>query len=48
MDGRLVRLFAVEIETDQGYWLVCPPGSAGRPKIAAFRAWLLAEAAGST
>ena len=46
-DGRLVRLFDVQLATDQGYWLVCPPGSIDRPKIAAFRAWLLTEATGS-
>jgi LysR family glycine cleavage system transcriptional activator len=44
-EGRLVRLFRVEIATDQGYWLVAPPRSVGRPKVEAFRAWLLGEAA---
>lgn len=48
MDGRLVRLFDVEIATDHGYWLVLPPGSADRPKLSAFRTWLLAEVAGTT
>jgi LysR family glycine cleavage system transcriptional activator len=43
-DGRLIRLFDVEIATDKAYWLVYPPAAADRPKVAAFRAWLLAEA----
>ena len=42
-DGRLVRLSEVAIATDKAYWLVHPPESAQRPKVAAFRAWLLAE-----
>ena len=36
-------LFEVEIATDKAYWLVHPPESAERPKVAAFRAWLLAR-----
>ena len=46
-DGRLVRLFATEIGTDKAYWLVYPPAAATRPKVAAFRAWLLAEVGAS-
>jgi LysR family glycine cleavage system transcriptional activator len=45
-EGRLVRLFTIEIAIDQGYWLVAPARSCGRPKVEAFRSWLLAEAAG--
>jgi LysR family glycine cleavage system transcriptional activator len=45
-EGRLVRLFAIEIATDQGYWLMAPVRSCGRPKVEAFRAWLLGEARG--
>ena len=45
-EGRLVRLFAIEIATDQGYWLLAPVRSCGRPKVEAFRAWLLGEARG--
>ena len=45
-EGRLVRLFATEIGTDKAYWLVYPPAAATRPKVAAFRAWLLAEVGG--
>ena len=46
-EGRLVRLFATEIGTDKAYWLVYPPAAATRPKVAAFRAWLLAEVGAS-
>jgi LysR family glycine cleavage system transcriptional activator len=43
--GRLVQLFDETIPTDYSYYLVCPEAAAERPKIAAFRSWLLAEAA---
>jgi LysR family glycine cleavage system transcriptional activator len=43
--GRLVRPLAASSPTDYSYWLVCPEATAERPKVAAFRAWLLAEAA---
>lgn len=43
-DGRLVRLFDVATPTDGGYWLVTPPRAVDRPKVEAFRSWLLAEA----
>jgi hypothetical protein len=33
------------ISANYGYWIVCPKTSVELPKIAAFRAWLLAEAA---
>jgi LysR family glycine cleavage system transcriptional activator len=26
------------------YWVVCPKAAAARPKVAAFRAWITAEA----
>ncbi len=42
--GRLVRPFEQVIPADIAYWIVCPQGTAGRPKIVAFREWLLAEA----
>ena len=42
--GRLVRPFGPVIPADIAYWIVCPKGTAGRPKIVAFRGWLLAEA----
>ena len=43
--GRLVRPFDVVLPVDRAYYLVCPEAAAERPKIAAFRAWLLEEAA---
>ncbi|MGH6904283.1 MAG: transcriptional regulator GcvA [Geminicoccaceae bacterium] len=43
--GRLIRPFEVSIARDLAYYLVCPEASAERPRIAAVRAWLLAEAA---
>jgi LysR family transcriptional regulator, glycine cleavage system transcriptional activator len=42
--GRLVRPFAIGMPHDLAYYLVCPEASAERPRIAAVRAWLLAEA----
>lgn len=42
--GRLVRPFEEMLPTDYSYWLVCPEAAAERPKIAAFRAWILEEA----
>jgi LysR family transcriptional regulator, glycine cleavage system transcriptional activator len=43
--GRLVRPFAIGMPHDLAYYLVCPEASAERPRIAAVRAWLMAEAA---
>jgi LysR family transcriptional regulator, glycine cleavage system transcriptional activator len=43
--GRLVRPFDVSMPHDLAYYLVCPEASAERPRIAAVRVWLLAEAA---
>ena len=45
-DGRLVRLFELEIAREQAYWLVHPPEATERAKVRAFRDWLLAEATG--
>jgi LysR family glycine cleavage system transcriptional activator len=47
--GRLVRPFgaAYERETAFRYYLVYPAEALGRPRVAAFREWLLAEAAAS-
>jgi len=42
--GRLVRPFAFELESPFGFWFVCRNDRLGEPKIAAFRAWVLAEA----
>jgi LysR family transcriptional regulator, glycine cleavage system transcriptional activator len=43
--GRLVRPFDVSLRMSKTYWIVCPKATSGLPKIATFRAWLLAEAA---
>jgi len=43
--GRLVRPFEVGLPLTRGYWIVCPGSTAMSPKIAAFRDWMLAEAA---
>jgi LysR family glycine cleavage system transcriptional activator len=45
ISGRLVRPVDVSLRVANTYWIVCPSASAALPKIAAFRAWLLAEAA---
>lgn len=42
--GRLVRPFAVSLKVPYAYWIVCPRATAELPKIATFRAWLVAEA----
>jgi LysR family glycine cleavage system transcriptional activator len=43
--GRLVRPLPQEVRLDSSYWLVCPEATVAQPRIAAFRAWLLEEAA---
>jgi LysR family transcriptional regulator, glycine cleavage system transcriptional activator len=43
--GRLVRPFKFSLKVSYAYWIVCPKSTADLPKIAAFRAWLMAEAA---
>lgn len=42
--GRLVQPFAQALPNDFSYWLVHPRPLAGRSDVAAFKAWLLAEA----
>jgi LysR family glycine cleavage system transcriptional activator len=42
--GRLVKPFDISLPFALTHYLVCPEATADRPKIAAFRAWLLAEA----
>lgn len=42
--GRLVRALPQEVDAGSGYWFVCPEAALARPRIAAFRAWLLEEA----
>lgn len=44
-DGRLVRLAETSLLDEFAYYLVCPDKDASRPKIAAFRSWILEEAA---
>ena len=43
--GNLVRLFDIHYPSSVSYYLVCPEANKEQPKIAAFRKWLLAEAA---
>jgi LysR family transcriptional regulator, glycine cleavage system transcriptional activator len=43
--GRLARPFDFALKVPYAYWIVCPKSNADLPKIAAFRDWLLAEAA---
>ncbi len=40
---RLVVPFELKISTDFGYWIVAPADALARPKVAAFREWLLEE-----
>ncbi len=46
-DGRLVKPFDVSLPTAYAYYVVAPEATAGRPKVAAFREWLLSEAKNS-
>ncbi len=41
--GRLVRPFSLSLPTDTAYYAVCPPRALERPRVKAFREWLLAE-----
>ncbi len=43
--GRLMRALPHQVDAGSGYWFVCPEGGLGKPRLAAFRAWLLEEAA---
>lgn len=43
--GRLVRPFDLSLDTGSAYYIVCPPRLAALPNVAAFRRYLLAEAA---
>jgi LysR family glycine cleavage system transcriptional activator len=42
--GRLICPFGPVIPMQTAYWIVCPKATAAQPKIAAFRAWITAEA----
>ncbi|MGI9416897.1 MAG: transcriptional regulator GcvA [Geminicoccaceae bacterium] len=44
-NGRLIEPFDVSLDNQCAYHLVVPEGTADQPKIAAFRGWLLNEAA---
>jgi LysR family glycine cleavage system transcriptional activator len=39
--GRLVKPFDLVLTSEFCYWFVCPPDHLERPRVAAFRAWLL-------
>ena len=43
--GQLVRPFTHEVRGPYQYYVVCPEAAADRPVIAAFRNWILDEAA---
>ncbi|MEQ8967924.1 MAG: transcriptional regulator GcvA [Azospirillaceae bacterium] len=43
--GRLVKPFEGEIEVAFAYWVVMPPNREGLPRVAAFKDWLMTEAA---
>ena len=45
LSGRLVRPFRTALRLSNTYWIVCPKATRSLPKIAAFRDWLLTEAA---
>ena len=44
LGGRLVRPFGPSLPVDYGYFIVCPKPTAERPKIKAFKEWLISEA----
>ncbi len=44
--GRLVRPFERAVPQERGWWFIFPPGAAGDPALAAFRAWVV-KAAGA-
>jgi LysR family glycine cleavage system transcriptional activator len=46
INDRLVRPFPDSLPVSKTYWIICPKATATLPKIASFREWLLAEAAG--
>lgn len=43
--GQLFQPFDLVVPNGKAYWLVCPEATAERPKIKAFREWLLEETA---
>jgi LysR family glycine cleavage system transcriptional activator len=45
--GRLVKPFDIDMPSDYAHYVVTPEATAERPKVKAFREWLLAEIAAS-
>ena len=45
--GRLVKLFEVRLPNEFAYHVVCPEAKSDRPKLVAFREWLLDEVIGT-
>lgn len=43
-EGKLIRLFDMEMPDEEGYWLVYPEGSLKKPKVNAFWRWIREEA----
>lgn len=43
--GRLVKPFELELPTSAAYYLACPEGTQDRPKVKAFRDWVMSEVA---
>ena len=43
--GKLVKPFDISLPANYAYYLACPEATSERPKIVAFREWLIAEAA---
>jgi len=46
-NGRLVQPFDIDMPSDYAHYVVTPEATAERPKVKAFREWLLAEIAAS-
>ncbi len=42
--GRLIKPFDISFPNAYAYWVVCPKADVNRPKVRAFRSWLLDEA----
>ena len=42
-DGRLIKPFDISLPAHHAYYVVCPETSLSRPKVKAFRDWLLSE-----
>lgn len=43
LDGRLVKLFDIILQSPINYYLICPQGSENAPEITAFRNWITEE-----